>query len=170
MATLTQFEVAQLIESCAYAAARNDDTYPINRHGVVIGEHAWDNCQCGLLVVSETRRFGSRDFPLEEIDREAECGEPWLVVDYLLSLTRCVPVPDDQGNPPSIEALQASAEQLSADMTTVRRAVQCCLDEAYRTNTLLAWQLGPQSVVGPLGDCAGFTLQIFAGWTNDCGC
>lgn len=170
MATLTPHEVAVRLESCAYDAVDHTGDQEIRRHGVVIGEIAWDDCQCGQLVVAEARRFGSRDFPLEEVDHQAECGEPWLVVVYTLSLVRCVPVPDGNGNAPSIADLTVAAAQQSEDMSKIRWAVMCCLDTAYDSHEVIAFALGAQEVVGPQGGCAGSELTVQVGWTQDCGC
>lgn len=166
MATLSQHELAVAIEACAYAAVTPKPT----RHGVVMGEIAWDDCACGQLVVAEQRRFPAREFPLEEVDHSAECGEPWIVTQLLLSLTRCIPTVDANGVPPSIAALTAAALQNSTDMTVVRKAVMCCLTTLYDTHQLAAFELGSQEVTGPTGMCGGFDLLIFVGHLNDCGC
>ena len=165
------FDVAAAVVMCAYDAVDHTGDLAISRVGVVTpGEIAWDECQCGQLVIAEQRRFPSRDFPTEEVDHTAECGEPWLVVDMQLSLTRCVPTMDANGNPAMIAALSESARQLSLDMTRLRRAVYCCLSALYDGNSLEAFQLGPQEVVGPSGGCGGSILQVLIGYTNDCGC
>lgn len=170
MAALTPHEMAEAIVQCAYDAVPHDNPWPIGRTGVVIGEIAWDNCECGQLVISETRRYPSRDFPLDEVAHTSDCGAPYLVVEYTLSLTRCVAINDDNGYPPSVALLTASAERNSLDMTAVRHAVLCCLDEQYREHELVAYELGAMDVTGPGGMCAGFDFNILVGWTNDCGC
>ena len=170
MATLTPYQVSQAIIDCVYAAIDHDGAQEINRKGVVIGDIAWDNCQCGQLVIAEQRRFPSRAFPLEEVDHEAECGEPWIVISLLLSLTRCVPVPDANGNPPTIAALATAAAQLSEDMGKTRPAVFCCLSALYDSFQLAAFELGAMEVTGPAGQCAGFDMTILLGYVNDCGC
>jgi hypothetical protein len=174
MATLTPYEVAVAIVDCAYAAVDHDPPLAINRKGVVPGEIAWDDCQCGQLVISENRRYGSRNFPLEEIDHSAECGEPWIVVEYTLSLTRCVPSPTANAKSPAIADLQSAAQQLSEDMTKTRRAVMCCLTALYEEmgtgSKIEAFELGQQDTVGPEGGCGGHELLIFVGWNQDCGC
>lgn len=170
MATLSPFQVEQLIVGCAYNAVDHGVGLEINRVGVVPGDIAWDECQCGQLVITEERRFPSRDFPLEEVDHTAECGEPWLVVVLTLSLTRCAPVGDDNGNPPLVGGLGVAAAQLSKDMNDVRHPVYCCLNTAYDANQIMAFQLGAMEVVGPSGGCVGFDMTIMIGYTNDCGC
>ncbi len=170
MTTYTPHEIAEEIAQVAFDAVPNSGDWPIARNGVVIGEIVWDNCQCGQLVVTERRRYPSMTFPLEEVDHTAPCGEPWLVVAYTLSLTRCVPISDESGNPPSIAALAASAERNSLDMSLVRAAVMCWLSAEYDANRISAYELGAQDVVGPQGQCGGFEMTFTVGWTNDCGC
>ena len=170
MATLTPHEVAERILACAAAVVTD-----VNRVGVVPVEIAWDDCQCGQLAISEVDTYPSMDFPLDEVNNQAECGEPWHVVQYTLSLTKCVPVPDSNGQAPSCSDLSAAAAVLSADKRAVRRAVLCCLTELYEENDgaepqIEAFQLGHSVTVGPEGACAGSELTVFVGWTNDCGC
>jgi len=171
VATLNPNQVAQLIVDCALAHVQTADPNGIDRHGVVVGaEIADDDCQCGQLVIAEQRRYPSRDFPLEEVDHTAECGEPWIVVQYVLRISRCVPVPNENGVPPSIVDLSAAATLQSDDMTKIRNAVYCCLTAEYDPDHIDAFQLGSQEVTGPSGGCAGSELTIMVGWTNDCGC
>lgn len=170
MATLTPHEVAEAILACAA-----DVVTDVNRICVVPGEIAWDECECGQLVISEVDTFPSSDFPLDEVNRTAECGEPWHVVQYTLSLTKCVPVPDSNGNAPTCAQLAAAAAILSQDKRSVRRAVFCCLQALYdemdsNNPQIEAFQLGHSVTIGPEGQCAGHELTIWVGWTNDCGC
>lgn len=171
MATLNPHEVAALIVDCAYDAVVHIEPNEINRVGVVVGaEIADDDCQCGQLVIAQQRRYPSRDFPLEEVDHTAECGEPWIVVVYQLRIARCVPISDQNGVPPSVADLTVAAALQSDDMTKIRNAVYCCLTAEYDADHVDAYQLGAQEVTGPSGACAGSTLEIMVGWTNDCGC
>lgn len=167
---LTSWEVAVLMLQCAYDALDHGPGLEIDRRCIVPGEIAWDDCQCGQLVIAEDRRWPSRDFPLDEIDHTAECGAPWLVVSYTISLARCSPGPDSNGNPPSCAALQAVALQLNRDMGILRHAIECCLSVQYDANNLAAWELGAQEIVGPQGGCVATTLNVMAGFPNGCGC
>lgn len=170
MAALTPHQVAEAILACAAAVVED-----VNRVCVVPGAIAWDECQCGQLVISETDMFPSSSFPLDQIDSTDACGEPWHVVQYTLSLTKCVPVSDSNGHPPGCGSLAAAAAILSQDKRSVRRAVFCCLQALYEEMDsnepqIEAFQLGHSVTVGPEGMCAGHELTIWVGWTNDCGC
>jgi hypothetical protein len=170
MTLLSAYQVASGSVQAVYAAVDHTTDWPINRTGVVIGEVAWDNCQCGQLVVTEVRRFPSSAFPLEQVDHTAECNEPWLVIQFLLSLTRCVAVSNESGDPPAIALLDASAQQNSKDMTAARKALMCYLSSQYDTNAIAGFEIGSQEVTGPGGSCAGFDMTFMVGYTNDCGC
>lgn len=170
MATLTSFEIAELLLACTYNAVDRTGDLEIKRLCVVPGEIAWDECECGQLVVAEQRRYPSNNFPLEEVDHTAECGAPWLCVVFLISLARCVPGVTTNGKPPSCAALQASAQQLSLDMGHIRNAVECCLNVAYDNHSVTAYELGAQEIQGPQGNCIETNLMVTVGITNGCGC
>jgi len=170
VAVIEPFTLASQIVDCVYTAIDHTGDQNIARKGVVIGEIAWDSCNCGQLVIAEQRRFPSRSFPLEEVDHQAECGEPWIVIQLLLSLTRCVPTMDVNGVPPTVASLAAAAAQLSEDMNKTRPAVMCCLQPKYDADQLAAFELGAMEVTGPGGQCAGFDMTILLGYLNDCGC
>jgi hypothetical protein len=163
---MSPFDVADGIRLAALAAL--DPT--ISRSCVVPGEVAWDDCQCGQLVISEVDRYPSSAFPIDGVEHDDACGEPWHVVQFLLSLTRCVPTVDDNGNAPSCEALSDAAHQLMKDKSDVRFAVYCYLNGKFDAGDVEAFSLGHQLTTGPQGLCAGHDLTIFVGWTNDCGC
>jgi len=154
------------------AAVDHTGDLAIKRRCVVPGEIAWDNCQCGQLAISEVRRYPSREFPLEEIDHSAECGEPYLVVELVVSLTRCIPTVDANGNPPTCDALNTAARQLTRDKRLIRSAVMCCLTEIYDApgSVLMGFEIGQHLSVGPAGLCGGSELTVLLGFANPCGC
>lgn len=170
MTLLSTWDVAVLLRDCALNAVDHTGDLNIARVCVVPGEIAWDDCQCGQLAVSMQRQYLSMSFPLEEVNHEDDCGAPWLVASYLISLARCVPIPSVNGVIPDCTALEASALQLDTDMRKLRRGVQCCLDTAFNTHTISAWELGAGEVNGPQGQCIETTLLVLVGFTNECGC
>lgn len=158
--------------ACAYEALDHTGALAIARVCPVPGDIAWDDCECGQLVISENRRYGSRAFALETPDYDAECGEPVLTVDFTISITRCLPGPDDNGNPPSCEALSTAAHQLMRDKRVLRSAVMCCLTNLYdlHTSPLLGFIIQAQESIGPQGMCGGSELNFLVGFPNGCGC
>lgn len=167
---LTVAQTAAALLECAYDGVDNTGDLALNRVCLVPGDVAWDNCQCGQLTVSEVRRYPSNSFPLEQVDHEAECGAGWLVVNFIVTLVRCVPSPDEAGEPPLCEDLTTAALQLYRDMGMIRSAVDCCLSTLYDTHQVAAYELGAQEVIGPQGGCAGSTLAVQLGILNGCGC
>lgn len=166
------FGIAVALLDCVYNAVDHTGALEIKRRCIVPGEIAWDECECGQLAIAEDRRFGSRIFPLEEQDRNAECGEPFLVVSLKVSLTRCVPGMDANAKSPSCAALQTAAQQLMRDKRNIRSAVMCCLSDIYDASgsVLMGFELGAQETVGPAGRCAGSELTVLLGFANPCEC
>jgi hypothetical protein len=78
----------------------------------------------------------------------------------IVTITRCYPMPDDQGTPPSPDDIQAAAEQLNADgwalwnhLYNLWRA-----DQLFTLCDEVFWDaLRP---LGPAGGCAGWVLGI----------
>ena len=170
MTALSPWEVATLLRDCTLNAVVHTAPWEIARVCVVPGEIAWDDCQCGQIAVAELRRYPSMSFPAEEVNSEDDCGMPWIVVVYTVSLARCAPMPDQNGNPPECSAMETAAQQLMDDMLKMQRGIQCCLDTAYNTHTIAAWQIGAQEISGPAGACIETNMQVLVGFTNECGC
>jgi hypothetical protein len=170
MTYLNTWELQQALLTCAQNGVDNTGDLELHRIGAVPGEIAWDACECGLLAISEQRRYPSIDFPTEGLNDALPCGAPYTVVPYVIALVRCVPSSEEDGEPPTVEALSAAAEQLNTDIAKLRQAIWCCLNDLYRTNQVLAFTVGASDVVGPEGGCAGHQLTVLVGFGNDCGC
>ncbi len=117
----------------------------------------WDNCDCGgqiALAIQEV--YGSDRFPNRAESKDWQpCGPAWTVVQVLLSVTRCVPTMDDQGQPPPCPASLAAAITLENDRTAVRQALACCLTDLRNDTRIFGWALQSSTTVGELGGCAG---------------
>lgn len=170
MAALNSWDVAQALLDCAFNGVDHVAPWEIKRHCIVPGEIAWDDCECGQLAVAEVRRFPSNMFPLEQVDHTAECGAPYLVVAYNISLARCAPTVNENGKAPTCAKLQASAHQLNKDMGDIRRAIECCLNVHYDSHAIVAYELGAQEITGPQGRCIETTLAVLVAFANGCGC
>lgn len=155
----------------AAALADTPDGKPERVCLLVPGDIAADGCDCGQLALTIQRRYGSNVFPTEATTDEAaaECPPPVLVAVITLSLLRCVPVPDDDLNPPSCEALQAAAEGQDVDIATIRRTLACYLAELADTGPVLHYLIGATTSNGPSGGCGGSDTTITIGVPN-CGC
>lgn len=132
----------------------------------------WDNCDCGGQVALAIQSvFGSTRFPTPETGKDWEpCGPPWSVTQAVVSVTRCLPSMDEQGNPPTCDEYLTAAIILENDRTAVRQALACCLTEMKQAQVVGAWSLGSSVTVGESGSCAGSeTTFMFAQRSCLCG-
>lgn len=135
----------------------------------VPGQIAWDACDCGQLALSVGQVYGSVVFPTPaDGGSESACGTPLVVAPITVSITRCVPGPDDLGNPPSCDELLAAALILEQDRYAVRRAVACCLRDMLDSQ-VIDYTVGASVTVGPEGLCAGSDTAVLVAFTN-CDC
>lgn len=127
---------------------------------LVPGSIAWDGCECGQLALTIQSDYPTQTFPIDasDIPLTGGCGPSALVVEVLVSLTRCVPGLDAQGRPPTCAKLQAAALIQQGDAYAVRKAVTCCLAELKRTYQILKYTVGRVNRVGPEGLCGGIEL------------
>lgn len=81
-------------------------------------------------------------------------------VQLVATATRCTPVPDSQGNPPSTADMQASAEQLNADKWALWNHLHALIlaGELFERCCEVRW--GLLTTINPLGGCAGSSLTI----------
>lgn len=138
---------------------------------LVPGAIAADGCDCGQLALSITRIFPSTTFPVEAIldQAAAGCPPPILAAVVTVSLFRCAPTVDDDLNPPSCDALLATAVTWDADVAAIRRALACHLADLASQDRILGYVIGPTVPVGPEGACLGADTTITIG-INNCGC
>ena len=155
---------------CVYDALVDSPGGQPNRSCLLVpGQIAWDECECGQLAQSIGDDFPSTTFPLPAVDqRQQPCGPPLITVQVTLSLTRCVPVPGDNGKPPKCDKLRDAAVTLMWDRWLTRRAVTCCLRESQRANLITNFAVGSTSIVGPEGACAGFEMIYTLGFGGIC--
>lgn len=151
-----------LLADLSAAIAAGPTTLP-ERVGVVPGGIAWDSCgpgQCGQLVISISRFFLADSFPMEMAGRMDGCGAPYFCADYVLQLIRCTPGPDQSGNPPSTDALAASAQEIDLDGELVLPTVACSLQTLMDVDTIANYAIASAPIVGPSGGCAGVQVNF----------
>ncbi|MCW6003863.1 hypothetical protein K1W54_04600 [Micromonospora sp. CPCC 205371] len=138
---------------------------------LVPGAIAADACDCGQLALSITRIFQSATFPLEATTDQAAagCPPPVLAATVTVSLFRCAPTVDDDLDPPSCDALLASAVGWDTDVAAIRRALACKLGELADQDRIIGYVIGATLPVGPDGACLGADTTITIG-INNCGC
>lgn len=166
------YTIAESLRSCAMVRLAMTTGGVPNRSCVVPGEVAWDECQCGMLAVSIRRLYSSRVFP-GDASQDGEfgaCDIPYTVIEYAITIARCVAVTDDAGNPPPCSALDSAAQIWAEDAMAVRNGVGCCLADMIDANTIAEYTLEEQVSVGPAGGCVGSELKALVGIINKCNC
>jgi hypothetical protein len=179
---LTPFAVHDLAEAvlgCVCAALQATGEQVEGQPGcpcrtcVVPGAVAWDWCDdpCGgdtggaggQLSVNVVRLFPA-DLSLNE-DRTLmgvarNCPPPVTGVELAVTLLRCAPTVDEQGCPPSCEALDASARITHVDAVTVYNALYCCLPGTSGGRRRRKFLIGQQRLIGPEGGCVGVEQRV----------
>ncbi len=91
------------------------------------------------------------------------CTMPQVTaVELLVTLFRCAPGPTEDGCPPSMAELDATALQYHADMLAVQQGILCCFsgtDTATRRNGR-RYVMGQTTTIGPSGACVGFQTRV----------
>lgn len=131
---------------------------------LVPGEIAWDQCDCGQFAQTITGIVGSSGFPTPALDtKQTPCGPNEVIISVTESLVRCVPGPDDNGEPPTCAALLDSAITLECDRYVMRHATRCYLKSLYDAYSITGFSVGNATAVGPSGLCVGVELSYSFG-------
>jgi hypothetical protein len=172
--TIIQFSDIVAIVTGAAQAVRDEiidlGCGDVNRFcPLVPGEIAWDECDCGQFAQTITQTFPSNSFPTPAVDtRQTACGPQLLAVNVTASLTRCVPVPNDNGSSPTCDALLDAAIIMECDRQALRTAITCYLLNLRNTYRIHEFTVGNATSVGPQGGCAGIELTYQFGVANMC--
>lgn len=139
--------------------------YPLGpdaRIGVVNGEIAWDGCDvCGQLVITWGQLYLSEAFPASAATTpQGQCAAPWLAADYALQIVRCAPVQGADNSPPSVQDLDASAQQLYSDAAVLITAGACSLADMVLAGSIDDYVVKTVVPVGPLGGCIANELSF----------
>ena len=140
-----------LLDAIEQGADTHDVELPARRF-VSTGALAWD---CPLLAVTTptiTRGRPGRDSA--NVNRESDT----FVVTYEVLLLRYVPIPDDDGNPPHVDALLASADELLRDGWLLTVGIAGALRTIEQSCTALAQT--STTAVGPEGGLAGWSSSL----------
>lgn len=162
-------EVAGIIVSgCAAALTAQSSGGAVNRSFVTLGEVAWDNCQCGQLALTITRIYLSQTFPQDASRQQTRCPTGYVVADCSLSIVRCVPGPDTNGNPPKEAALTAAAGIELQDAFVVWDKTECILMTMYSATPygIMEYIMLDQTSLGPQGNCGGTELHFKIGFNR----
>lgn len=152
---LKYYTVAEAIRVAVDAALTN----AVQRSCVVPGAIAWDECDCGMLAVSIGRVYLSDVFPDEQGSVTGNCQASMEVVEIVVQVIRCVPGPDDQGDPPTCAQLDTAAQIMAADTQQALAAIAVWICQALDTQIFYGL-ITPTLPQGPQGDCAGPELHV----------
>lgn len=136
---------------------------PVQRSGVVSGDIAWDECDCGLLAVTVFQIYPSETFPDLLTDISGNCDASHEVAEIIIQVIRCAPQPEGQDFAPSVAALDASAQEVNRDayeMITAARETLCAMQS---DRDIYAFILRPLTSRGGSGACVGNELRVFVG-------
>lgn len=163
---LTVYGIVQDLGECIRQALADSPGGEPQRVCIPVpGQIADDACDCGQLALTVPRRYPSRVFPGEAVDDASQgpCGAPYLAFDVLVSVMRCAPSPDAQGNPPSCDELAQAALIKEADAWIMRQAAGCCLRDMEDADRIAVWLLRGDQDRGPSGSCVGVDLRLTIG-------
>lgn len=171
---LAAFDLAQHLLDCIRPYIDTTSSGPPSRACVHTGEIAWDDCECGQLIVSLVESFESETFPdpaTASFNGGArKCGAALFVYHYRVSMLRCAPVGGDNGEPPPCEAVTEAARVAIEDAWAVRAGLFCCLCEGSTRSGALKlfdrYLVMPQVMEGPEGACQGSVVDLFIGVPN----
>jgi hypothetical protein len=146
------YTVASTLEAAVYGEL---STKP-DRHSVVPGAIAWDECDCGLLAVSVGQIYVTEIFP-EPLSRRVgnACDAPWEAAEIVVQVVRCAPNPDDPLTAPTTAELDASAREVLTDAYEMMRALSVKLCQMNEARDIADFILRPLTAQGPAGGCVG---------------
>lgn len=141
MSDLQVLPVAQMLLDCLTAAVQANPDVPASisfRMGDQVNHDLGpdvDECCGGLAYVSMGSVVPSAQAPDPDVIRQASstCSPPSWIVLLRAGIIRCVPVSDDQGNPPTNAEWTASFVQSANDSQALRKAA-CCFRSCVVTS------------------------------------
>lgn len=161
---LKWYTVASTLEQAVYAEL----TTKPDRHSVVPGSIAWDECDCGILAVSVAQVFLTEQFPDQLARRVGNaCDAPYEVAEVVIQVIRCAPNPDDQLRAPTTAELDASAQEVLRDAFEILKGASVKLCEMNRDREIADFMLRPLTAQGPSGGCVGNELRAFVSLTRN---
>lgn len=153
---LKWYTVASTLEQAMYVEL----TTKPDRHSVVPGAIAWDECDCGILAVSVGTIYPTEQFPTPATTRIGNsCDAPWEAAEIVMQVVRCAPNPDDPMTAPTTAALDASAREVLRDAYEMMRATSIKLCEMNQAREISDYLMRPLTPQGPSGGCVGNELR-----------
>lgn len=152
---LKWYTVAETLRQAVHAEL----TTKPDRSGVVPGQIAWDECDCGILAVSRAQIHISETFPDPVAQPVGNCDAPYEVGEFIIQVIRCVPGATDQTLAPTVAELDTSAQEIDQDAYEMLKAVSVKLCEMNAARDISNFLLRPLTAQGPSGVCGGNELR-----------
>lgn len=156
---LKWYVVAETLRQAVHAEL----TIKPDRSGVVPAAIAWDECDCGLLAVSVNQIFPTEVFPNLLTEPGGNCDATVEAGEIVLQIIRCAPQPIGDNLAPSVNALDASAQEINRDAFEMIKAVRETLCQMQEGRDIYAFLLRPLTAQGPSGACVGNELRVYVG-------
>lgn len=151
--------VMQALNTCVCEALESIER-PACDCGLTIGVPAQGPagcCDCNDGVGGNVAAFLERVYPAdpttyEQVVRREDCKPGAVAADISVTVVRCYPSMDSQGNMPSLETTTGYAENLNTDMAAVWSALKCCSTPLVIRDSAIQGD--------PEGGCAGFAIRV----------
>lgn len=145
----------QMLRDCLEGTLQVNDVAAVRTFIAAGGPPAWDICcQVGLAEGQAWVQLQSV-VPTLNFPMPAPPGRGFAewAVSVNLGVLRCAAVPDDQGNPPSEQAIANDVLKVSRDRLLMQQTVECCfIQELYDPDVCM---IGAWTPLGPQGGCVG---------------
>ena len=132
-------------------------------HGAQV---AWDHCECGQLTVHIGTSYPVDQFPaIKTAGPFRGCSSKFQVVEFVITVLRCVPTSEDDGDPPTGAQLSDAAYVEHVDRWCLQRGVRCCFPptDPRKLDLML---VGEHLPVGGEGMCSGSELHVLVALPN----
>lgn len=166
MTQLEAYYIADDLRICLMYALRNTPLGAPEDSCTTYGQMTWDNCCPDMLRVAVLRQYASSVFPDPQL-RPDNCNIYTRATDVQALVLRCAPNPNADGQPPTCEQLDKTAQNGAADMDAMWRAVACCFGKDESPFDYVIREIAP---TGPRGGCIGTRMLVTVNLLNDCGC
>lgn len=126
---------------------------------VVVADYIGEGCTddvCGMAWVRLVTGYPSSG--VGRVNENVGNCSSELGIDLEIGMLRCLPVSDNDGEPPTPEEMLAATSQQTDDMFTMLQAVTCCSSLSSKDFILSAY-----SPMGPDGGVVGGTFLVYLG-------
>lgn len=148
------------VASAVHAAVAAGLSVAVQRSAVVPGAIAWDEAPCGSLYVSIGSAYLSDSFPAPaESVTGFQCDAAWEVVQIIVQVIRCAPLPEGQAIAPTVAEQIAAAQIMATDQAEVMKSISTWICQ-QRGETIVDGIMSTVDPQGPEGDAVGVQATV----------